>query len=1463
MADDVPFGALDAVDWEGAKQALSASQAWREREAQQGLALESPPARSWYDTLNAVAHFPQRIGAALMTPQGPTGTPAAFGTQTPQEVAEQPPGAYVSPPVQNVMSAIGGAAKAGWDVASGQTPMVDPATGRTNEKAVQGIFDAASLLGGASVAGTAGRVASDTARAGAALAVAEHAAPFYSGLERAVAAVPQETMSGKQWLNTILNRPGVKAEELDWTGAKDMLAARGDQPVTKTELQDHLDANKVQIGEVEKVPVPSWRELSGDEQYDFMDRHDLRAADAEETYERARTSGRIVDEDFVRYPKETLPGGTNYREKLLTLPGMTKLPEGYRVVPRDQAPAPGFIPIENGYTVVGPGEAQLSSGRTPEEAIANSGKHLGQVEFQSSHWDEPNVLLHLRMNDRDVMGAGETAPQKALHLEEIQSDWHQRGRDYGYRSDRDLPMTTRPMPDNRYGEGIYEALDNRGTVVGRGTGPEGALEAAKGMPSVPDAPFKNTQDWTGLALKRALYEAAEGGYDRLSWTPGAQQAERYDLIKHIKTVRFERAGTSGFTPLDEIEEGDIGGILTARDHNGKKVIEQNIDDPEKQLSDYVGKEVAKKLMEQQPKRAVESGLALSRRELSGLDLKVGGEGMKGYYDKIVPDTLNKIVKPYGARVKQGRMSPEAGQRLVDNDVVRIRQSGDHWEVVNDVDGSLEQRFNTREEAIEHASAINDTYRSGFPVHYVDITPQLRQQLLTKGMPLFEDTEAGAAVSTAAHITGGTNVPGATGPVPTKPGRTPRAERGAPGLEEAQRASARAAGAIEPLPGLPQKPLVVNGEPYIPGPIERIHRVAQDYMASTGRPYERLDKFYPLDKEHATAIAQAFDDMKHEPENPRVKASYEALANESKAQYQFIKKSGLKVEPIAPDQPDPYAENPRLAAKDVAENNHLWFFPTESGFGSTEAGFVKGAQSNVHPMLQPSGETLNGRPLLYNDLFRIVHDYFGHLKEGNGFRATGEDNAWRTHSLMYSDLAKPAMTSETRGQNSWVNYGPYGEANRKASAADTVYSEQKVGLMPDWTMRDRVLSDTKAGKGVAVASKLFDKEGNPIQGKDYAKASRAVLDAIEGGPKGAGPLDLSSMKQIPGVEQRPMDRLVPPRGVSQRLQDALKNQNVIRGIQRSIDRGMGVSDWYHNEPLRRAFVGELGEDEGTKAFREFADMVSATSPRSDVPINIRNASYYYMHARQGEPLPEELPYPYGHVAQNLHRQNFETLTGARPGALSAGATETGTGWDIYKNPKPASFSQNLQGNLEPGTIDTHAFRNIAMRTKDPAFLETSLSRVYKAGNDPKVDSLVKRYGEVRRRGDKMIVTFRPQQLYERGKLTMEDALKIPTFWTSKPNPSEYAAAEELYHRLGKKKGLPTADTQAAAWAGAGEMTGLGTVGTHTFPELFNERVLYTARMRGEDPRKTLRDFIRGEKPLLSAPVPFGALDQRQQ
>lgn len=65
----------------------------------------------------------------------------------------------------------------------------------------------------------------------------------------------------------------------------------------------------------------------------------------------------------------------------------------------------------------------------------------------------------------------------------------------------------------------------------------------------------------------------------------------------------------------------------------------------------------------------------------------------------------------------------------------------------------------------------------------------------------------------------------------------------------------------------------------------------------------------------------------------------------------------------------------------------------------------------------------------SEVFRVVHDYFGHGILGNEFGAIGEENATLQHLDLYSTDAAPAVVFQTRGQNSWVNFsGVNEEAN---------------------------------------------------------------------------------------------------------------------------------------------------------------------------------------------------------------------------------------------------------------------------------------------------------------------------------------------------------------------------------------------------------------------------------------------------
>ena len=251
-----------------------------------------------------------------------------------------------------------------------------------------------------------------------------------------------------------------------------------------------------------------------------------------------------------------------------------------------------------------------------------------------------------------------------------------------------------------------------------------------------------------------------------------------------------------------------------------------------------------------------------------------------------------------------------------------------------------------------------------------------------------------------------------------------------------------------LTGMPHLIDVGGGklEPF--GTDRRIVDTAQQYMADQGLSYNPQTKYTNVDSDFAKRLADAYQHMKDNPSDPAVKKSYDALINQTMAQYEAARKAGQKFE-FMPQGQDLYG-NPRNAINDIVTNQHMYVFPTEEGFGSlTEA-------QAANPLLQKTGEKWNGKDVTANDLFRAVHDYYGHAKHGVGFRATGEENAFQSHAKMFTPEALPALTSETRGQNSWVNYGPHGEFNRTTNPSNTIYADQKSGILPEWAWLERII-----------------------------------------------------------------------------------------------------------------------------------------------------------------------------------------------------------------------------------------------------------------------------------------------------------------------------------------------------------------------------------------------------------------------
>ncbi|MFB9187105.1 hypothetical protein ACFFX1_54045 [Dactylosporangium sucinum] len=106
-------------------------------------------------------------------------------------------------------------------------------------------------------------------------------------------------------------------------------------------------------------------------------------------------------------------------------------------------------------------------------------------------------------------------------------------------------------------------------------------------------------------------------------------------------------------------------------------------------------------------------------------------------------------------------------------------------------------------------------------------------------------------------------------------------------------------------------------------------------------------------------------------------------------------------------------------------------------------FASAATGNPHPYLS-DGE---------NDMFRAVHDAFGHAASGRGFDAHGEEAAWLKHGVMYPPLARRALTTEIRGQTCALVFRRTGRG----------FPEQKAALLPRrFSDRRTVLVDRAAG-----------------------------------------------------------------------------------------------------------------------------------------------------------------------------------------------------------------------------------------------------------------------------------------------------------------------------------------------------------------------------------------------------------------
>jgi len=534
----------------------------------------------------------------------------------------------------------------------------------------------------------------------------------------------------RKMIESWANKGEFKAEELQWSGLLDdptSPLAKDVGKVTKQEVVDWLSTNNVQVEEVKKgmgKPTPETGET-------FTTRGGVRLrriqppVDADQNFllfniftENALTGAQDyygIDNfsmDNTKFSSHQLPGGENYREILIKLPGY-KGKRRYEVYPASSGDKRGVIAVyDNTKDAIAhvhrePGLTFIE--KTPEAAN----------EFTGAHFDEPNVVVHLRLNDR-------TGPngERILFVEEVQSDWHQKGREEGYQG---KPLSTTERQRLRALEDrAFDDPENKRSAEEKAELAE--LMRRGGQSGVPSAPFKKT--WPILAMKKALRMAAEGGYDSVAWTTGEQQASRYDLSKQIDYIGYQKRGK-----LFNLSVGGKGG--------GEIMREDSAD--EQWVKDNLGKEMLEKMKADEGRSEAVPGGTI--RYLEDLDLKVGGEGMKGFYDKMLPAAVNKYVKKWGGKSATTEIdlandaSFNEEQDYHDIAVMDVLMSGGEVYVKSQED-SNESLIRNLDELQEYKNDVGYPTRyilgdvgGKASVHSLTITPAMRQAALM-GQPLF-------------------------------------------------------------------------------------------------------------------------------------------------------------------------------------------------------------------------------------------------------------------------------------------------------------------------------------------------------------------------------------------------------------------------------------------------------------------------------------------------------------------------------------------------------------------------------------------------------------------------------------------------------------------------------------------------------------------------------------------------------
>jgi hypothetical protein len=634
---------------------------------------------------------------------------------------------------------------------------------------------------------------------------------FYSPIVDRLNTFKQPKASVQKWKEIV----GMKSDEAVFSGMSDWLnSKKPDQQLSKDEVLKFMKDNRIEVKEVvkggeQKGGIEKNDVLRQFDEYGWYESDDIQITQVEEDDTYAVDYNGDVRDDFksiddaiayantisrpvaydTRYENYQLPGGKNYKEVLITLPqkNLNKPKDNIYnelIQKRDE--------LENQYNE----ENEKTFSRDTNEsdsAFKNMYRILDElrkvngeidkyeqilepVKFKSSHFNEPNIITHLRMNTRtDADG------KKVLFLEEVQSDWGQKGKREGFKKDysEDMARINKEIESidkeidsvlqEMYSAGLpespssyelekfkngrfqtkelinldraldkvknnrdYEAITKEIESIERNqrslSAKRDSLLDKKNMLKsdlenmsrserydigVAKAPYiTNTNAWVKLGLKVALKEAVKQGADRIAWTTGEQQNERYDLSKQADEIQYtdNGDGTYSYSAIkgnSELASKENVDINTIEAELGKDIADKilNSEGPRVSLSDrFVPMDASKDRMN-------------VAKSLKGQDLKVGGKGMKAFYG----DANNTGIVGNVAKALVKELTGKEGSTV---------------ESVINTGGKLPNEMTVAEiQAAGGVDAVKASNANSIQPA-IDITPEVKQSV-QQGMPQFK------------------------------------------------------------------------------------------------------------------------------------------------------------------------------------------------------------------------------------------------------------------------------------------------------------------------------------------------------------------------------------------------------------------------------------------------------------------------------------------------------------------------------------------------------------------------------------------------------------------------------------------------------------------------------------------------------------------------------------------------------